>query len=222
MNEKEKNHMIEHAETESTQVEDIEHTTKEMSEHPLTALFRYLYEIIKTVIIVLVFALAIRTFAIQPFIVDGRSMEPTFHDHEYLMVEKINFAFHAPNRGDIIVFRYPLNPSLNYVKRIIGLPGDRVVVSQGKIIIYNNEHTQGLELKEPYLASETLTRVQGDTRERTWIVEPDTFFVMGDNRDHSDDSRIWGTVPKKNIVGKVWVTIYPFENFGLVQHSNYE
>ncbi len=192
-----------------------------VSEHPLTSLFRYLYEIVKTVIIVLLFALIIRTFLIQPFVVDGSSMEPTFHNHEYLMVEKVNFAFHAPQRGDIIVFKYPLNPALNYVKRVIGLPGDRVVVSGGKVTVYNNAQPNGISLDEPYLASGVQTRVAGENSEHTWIVEPSSFFVLGDNREHSDDSRSWGLVPQANIVGKVWVTVYPFENFGLVHHATY-
>lgn len=196
-------------------------TARVISEHPIAYVFRYIYEIIKTVIVILVIALVIRTFLIQPFVVDGNSMEPTFHNAEYLMVEKVHYTLSTPQRGDIIVFKYPLNPSLNYVKRVIGLPGDRVVIANGKVVIFNNDHTEGLTLDETYLSASQLTRVNGDGRERSWVVAPDSFFVMGDNRDHSDDSRSWGLVPKANVVGKVWVTVYPVNEFGLVQHATY-
>lgn len=192
-----------------------------ISEHPIAYVFRYIYEIIKTVIVILIIALVIRTFLIQPFVVDGSSMEPTFHNAEYLMVEKVHYALSTPQRGDIIVFKYPLNPSLNYVKRVIGLPGDRVVVANGAVSIFNNEHSDGVLLDETYLATGQLTRVNGSGTERSFMVAPDNYFVMGDNRDHSDDSRSWGLVPKANLVGKVWVTVYPMSDFGLVKHATY-
>lgn len=192
-----------------------------VSEHPLSLFFRYVYEIVKTVVIVLFFALLIRTFLIQPFVVDGSSMEPTFHNREYLMVEKLNFALHKPNRGDIVVFRYPVDPRLNYVKRIVGLPGDRMEISGGKVTIFNNNNPSGMSLSESYIPTTVQTKVTGDTIKHTWVVDAKSYFVLGDNREHSDDSRSWGLVPEQNIIGKVWITVYPFDNFGLVHHANY-
>jgi len=212
-------HMHTPEETAST-LETAE-VSRNISEHPVTYFFRYVYEIVKTVIVVLVFALIIRTFLVQPFVVDGSSMEPTFHNHEYLMVEKLNFAFHSPQRGDIVVFKYPLNPSLNYVKRIIGVPGDRVVIAQGKVTVYNNLNPNGLALNEAYIPRDLQTKVSGELSEHTWSVDQNSYFVLGDNRDHSDDSRSWGLVPQPNIVGKVWLTVYPFEDFGVVHHAAY-
>ncbi len=192
-----------------------------VSEHLFSRVFRYIYDIVKTAVFVLIFALVVRTFLIQPFIVDGSSMEPTFHDQEYLMVEKLGTTVKKPVRGDIIVFRYPLQPSLNYVKRIVGVPGDRVVIGGGKVKIYNNDHPNGLELKEAYLLSGAQTLVRNELVEQSWVVDKGGYFVMGDNRDHSDDSRSWGLVPSKNVIGKVWITVYPLANFGLVEHAEY-
>lgn len=192
-----------------------------VSEHLLSRVFRYVYDIIKTAVFVLVFALVVRSFLIQPFIVDGSSMEPTFHDQEYLMVEKLGTTIKKPTRGDIIVFRYPLQPSLNYVKRIIGVPGDRVVIGGGKVTVYNNANPSGLVLKEHYLSNNTQTLVRNELVEHSWVVNNDGYFVMGDNRDHSDDSRSWGLVPGKNVIGKVWITVYPLANFGLIEHAEY-
>ncbi len=189
--------------------------------HPVLQGFKFVFDILKTVVIVLVIALVIRYFLIQPYIVDGSSMEPNLHNHEYLIVQKVDYALHTPGRGDIIVFRYPKDPSLNYVKRIIGLPGDRVVVANGKVSIFNNNYPSGLQLKEPYLPPGQLTTVNGDGREYSWVVDANDYFVMGDNRDHSDDSRSWGFVPKANIVGKVWVTVFPFNEAGVIHHATY-
>ncbi len=192
-----------------------------IAEHPISHFLRFMYEIIKTVVVVLVVALIIRYFLVQPFIVDGSSMEPTFHNHEYLIVEKVNYTVHTPARGDIIVFKYPLNPSLNYVKRVIGVPGDRVTIGDGKVTVYNNSYPNGLQLREPYLQEDQITKVNGEEKDRTWVVDDNRYFVMGDNRDHSDDSRSWGLVPKENIVGRAWMTIYPVYDFGTVEHATY-
>ena len=195
--------------------------SRPISEHPIAVFLRFLYEIIKTVLAVLLFAIIIRYLFIQPFIVDGSSMEPTFQNHEYLMVEKVNYFLHPPARGDIVVFKYPLNPSLNYVKRVIGVPGDRVVIAGGAVTIYNTAYPTGLRLNEVYLAPGLVTKVNGDVREKTWYVDDRHYYVLGDNRNHSDDSRSWGLVPEQNVIGKVWLTVYPFSDFGAVNHAQY-
>ncbi|MFA6082268.1 MAG: signal peptidase I [Patescibacteria group bacterium] len=201
--------------------EAAQHIQHPIAEHPLGQFLRFIYEIGKTVVVVLVIYTLVHYLLIQPFQVEGSSMERNFHNDEFLMVQKISYAIKAPERGDVIVFKYPLNPSLNYIKRVIGLPGDKLTISDGKVIITNTDNPKGLVLNEGYLDAGKVTSVNGDTAERSWLIENNQYFVMGDNRDHSDDSRSWGTVPKQNLVGKVWVTVYPFSDFGLIAHATY-
>jgi len=173
------------------------------------------------VLIVIVLAAAIRYLIISPYQVDGSSMSPTLADKDYLLVEKVNFIFQKPQRGDIVVFRYPLNPAVNYVKRIIGLPEDKITIKNGKIFITNAQYPSGNEIQEGYLPADIKTTVAGDESEKSWRVNAGEYFVLGDNRSHSDDSRSWGILPVENILGKVWVEIYPVNHFGIVEHATY-
>lgn len=182
---------------------------------------KFFYELLKLVLIVIILAASIRYLLISPYQVDGSSMHPTLTDKDYLLVEKFNYIFQKPNRSDIIVFRYPLNPSINYVKRIIGLPNEKVTIKSGRVFITNSQYPSGYEIQEGYLASGTKTAVAGDESEKSWSVNAGEYFVMGDNRSHSDDSRSWGIVPVENILGKVWVEIYPVSHFGIVEHATY-
>jgi len=192
----------------------VEYVARPVSEHPLAVVFRYIYEILKTIVIVIIMYLLIRAFIFQPFEVDGSSMEPTLHNNEFLIVQKVTSYFHDVQRGDVIVFKYPNDPSVSYVKRVIGLPGDKVTIANGKVTIYNAANTTGLVLNEKYLSQGQLTSINNDFTERSWTVDQDKYFVLGDNRDHSDDSRSWNFVPKSNIVGTVWLTVYPLKDFG--------
>lgn len=201
--------------------EKVELVNRPISEHPLAIVFRYLYEIIKTIVIVIIMYLLIRTFIFQPFEVDGSSMEPTLHNNEFLLVQKVTSYFKDIQRGDVIVFRYPNDPKVSYVKRIVGLPGDKVAISQGKVTIYNSQTPNGLVLDENYLVQGQQTRVNNDYSEHDWTVGANEYFVMGDNRDHSDDSRSWNFVPKSNIIGQVWLTVYPIKDFGTVEKVSY-
>ena len=130
-------------------------------------------------------------------------MEPNFYDHEYLIINEIGYRLDDPNRGDIIVFKYPKDPSQYFIKRIIGLPGETVSFAQGHAIITNKDHPDGLILNEPYLASPTETLGQPKT------LGSDEYFVLGDNRTASSDSRVWGILPTNDIVGRVWVRVFP-------------
>ncbi len=200
---------------------DVTSVKKPIAEHPISYVMRFLYEIAKTVIGVLIIALIIRAYFIEPFVVDGSSMEPTLHNYEYLLVEKTGLLYSHPSRGDIIVFKYPLNTSVNYVKRVIGLPGDTVVIAKGKVTIYNSNHPKGEVLSEKYLTPGQQTTVDGSYAPQSWTVGPNNYFVMGDNRDHSDDSRDWNLVPASDLIGRAFLTVYRTDNLGILQHITY-
>jgi len=176
---------------------------------------KILYEFIKTIAFILVIFFVIRYFLIQPFIVDGNSMEPNFHDKEYLLVDKISYKFKEPQRGDVIIF-HPPNKSIFYIKRIIGLPGEKIVIEQEKIFIYNKQYPNGMELQEHYL--KTPEKTSGSVSE---ILQEGQYYVLGDNRENSSDSREFGVLPKKNIAGRVFITILPISDFGLIKRERY-
>jgi signal peptidase I len=153
-----------------------------------------------------VVVIPIRVFIISPFVVDGESMHPTFENLDYLIVDEAVYDFKAPVRGDVIVFRYPGNPSVFYIKRIIGLPGETVSISKGIINITAGGNT--FPLSEPYIVNEDATYTKNVT------LNEGEYFVMGDNRPNSSDSRVWGPLPRKNIVGRVDVRLLPVKNIG--------
>jgi len=177
---------------------------------------KFLIEFLKTAIIIGLIAFVIRYFLVQPFIVEGASMEPNFHNNNYLLIEKVSDYFSDPKRGDVVVFRYPENLEINYIKRIIGVPGDRVAIKDGEVEIFPQNNSEGITLDEDYLLPGTTTRGDVDV-----ILQKDEYFVMGDNRNNSSDSRDWGVLPKNNILGKAWVIIIPGSDFGLIHKVEY-
>lgn len=179
----------------------------------------FLWDIIKTAAIVVIIAFGIKYFLVQPFIVDGNSMQPNFENNEYLLVEKLSLKFSAPRRGDVIVFHPPGQASVNYIKRIIGLPNEEVVITDNKIKIINQDHPNGIYLSEPYIPNSSIT--SSDIASSDFKLGADEYFVMGDNREHSSDSREWGNLPKSNIIGRAWINVYPLNEFGLIQRLNF-
>lgn len=166
-------------------------------------------ELVQVLIISFIIILPVRYFLVQPFYVKGASMEPNFYDHEYLVIDEISYRFRDPQRGDIVVFRYPRNPSEYFIKRVIGLPGETVEIADGRIKIYNAQSPNGMTLDESvYLDSDVFTDT---TQART--LKADEYFVLGDNREQSLDSRLFGAVPRANIVGKVWIRGYPINRW---------
>jgi signal peptidase I len=179
----------------------------------------FFIEIIKVVVISLAIIIPVRYFLIQPFYVKGASMEPSFHDHEYLIINEIGYRFDEPQRGDIIVFRYPKDPSQYFIKRIIGLPNEKIKIKEGEIYIYNETYSNGIILDEDiYLLEEIETPHLGKTE---FILEDDQYFVLGDNRDASLDSRRFGAVPRRLIIGKAWVRGWPFDKITIFQTPEY-
>ncbi len=171
----------------------------------MKSILSFIWEIVKITAITLAIIIPIRYFLIQPFFVKGASMEPNFQDGQYLVIDEISYRWRAPERGEVIVFRYPPDPSQFYIKRIIGLPGDTVEISNGQVEIFNTEHPLGFILNESgYLPAGLAT--YGDINQK---IGPDEYFVLGDNRQASFDSRRWGLVPRSNITGRVWVRAWP-------------
>lgn len=162
-------------------------------------------ELVKLVVIAAVIVIPFRAFVAQPFIVDGASMDPTFHTGEYLIVDELSYHFETPARGSILIFKYPKDTSKYFIKRVIGLPGETVSIADGTVTIYGaSSSTPPLTLDEPYVKlpkDETVTYPK---------LGPDEYFVMGDNRLGSADSRLWGPVPAKDIVGRPVVRVWPF------------
>lgn len=157
--------------------------------------------------LIVVVVIPIRVFIVSPFIVDGESMHPTFKNLDYLIVDEFIYYFKAPARGDVIVFRYPGNPSIFYIKRVIGLPGETVSINRGSVALTTADG-ENLTLTEPYIVNEDATytkKVSLNAKE---------YFVMGDNRPNSSDSRVWGPLPKKDIIGRVDLRLLPIRESG--------
>lgn len=166
-----------------------------------------MWEYVKTVVIAIAIVIPVRMFIAQPFIVEGASMEPNFHGGDYLIIDELSYQFREPMRGDVIVFRYPLNPRNFFIKRIVGLPGEEVEIRNGSVFI---DGVSG-RLGEPYLPPDLPTIP--DSRV---LLEPDQYFVLGDNRAHSSDSRVWGTLPRENVTGRALVRLWPITQMDLL------
>ena len=163
-------------------------------------------------VVALGLALFIRFFIAAPYIVEGSSMEPTFSGWDYLIIDKVVYDVKKPERGEVIVFTLPQDASRSLIKRVIGLPGETVRISGSTITIINEKHPDGFALEEPYIDPKNAT--DGEHVERT--LGSDEYFVMGDNRRVSSDSRIWGALPMKDISGRVDVRLFPFNEIGVV------
>lgn len=167
--------------------------------------FASLLELVEVAVIALATVFLIRGFLFQPFLVSGASMVPTFSNGDYLLVDELIYHFRAPERGEVIVFHYPKDESTYFIKRIVGLPGERVTIQNGQITVFNQEHPKGLPIGERYLPADTLTSGSVDT-----TLKPNEYFVMGDNRSYSFDSRNWGPLMSREIVGVARLRLWPF------------
>lgn len=180
------------------------------------AVMAFMLEVIQIIVISSAIIIPIRYFLIQPFYVKGASMEPNFYDHEYLIIDEISYRFREPVRGEIVVFRYPRDPDQYFIKRVVALPGETIEITEGHVIIYNEEHPNGIELQEEYLGDE-----QTNGKERATLGE-DEYFVLGDNRDSSLDSRSFGTLARDHVIGRVWLRGLPLSRIGGVEVPWYE
>lgn len=169
-----------------------------------------LLEVIRFSVIALLIVVPIRMFIAQPFIVSGASMADTFHTGEYLIVDQVSYYFHNPRRGDVIIFRYPKDPSKYFIKRVVGLPGDTIIIENAQVTIKNEANPEGFILDEPYIRS---MRPAGRMEETLGLRE---YFVMGDNRDESSDSRMWGVLQEDRIIGRAFLRLFPLREVGLL------
>ena len=180
--------------------------------------FSYVFELVKVVVISLAIIIPVRYYLIQPFYVKGASMEPSFYDKEYLIIDEIGYRFNEPARGDIIVFKYPRDPQEYFIKRIIGLPGEKVQIKEGLVYVFNKENPLGVKLDESYLASSDRTY---SLSEDITTLGPSEYYVLGDNRNASKDSRSFGPVDKKLITGRVLLRGWPFNRINVFSAPEY-
>ncbi|MEK7602123.1 MAG: signal peptidase I [Patescibacteria group bacterium] len=164
-------------------------------------------EILTFIVLAVIIVVPIRLFVAQPFVVEGESMHPTFESSDYLIVDEFSYHFSAPKRGDVIIFRYPGDPNVFYIKRIIGLPGETVHIDHGQTTVTKTDGST-VTLNESYVVAEDATYTQDTT------LGTEQYFVMGDNRPRSSDSRIWGPLPKANIMGRAYLRLLPFNKVG--------
>jgi len=170
----------------------------------------FLLDSLKILLIALAIVIPIRMLLFQPFMVRGSSMEPNYHSSDYLIIDELSYRLRDPQRGEVIVFQYPLNPSYRYIKRIIGLPGETITIKDGEVSI-NRADGEPQKIDESmYLSARTLESFKTVNYGPLSLGVTD-YFVMGDNRMNSSDSRNWGALPIKNITGRVLLRLSPYE-----------
>lgn len=167
------------------------------------------FELIRFALVAILIVLPIRVFIAQPFLVSGSSMFPTFKNADYLIVDEISYHIGEPKRYDVVVFRYPGDVSKFYIKRVIGLPGETIDVEGSKVIVKNNENKEGFVLNQPFIGSMSNKTAHLELKE-------DEYFVMGDNRAASSDSRYWGAVPRDLIIGRALIRLLPLKQIELM------
>lgn len=172
------------------------------------SLRRFLLDVIETVLLSVVLFLAINAVSAR-IRVESISMQPTLYEGDFVIVNKLAYQLGKPGRGDVVIFKFPLDPEREpYIKRVIGLPGEAVTVRNGKIYINNNDYP----LNEPYIKAEP-------NYENTWVVPENSLFVLGDNRNNSSDSHSWGMVPLDNVIGKAEVVYWPPSEWRVLNHA---
>ncbi|MDO8555385.1 MAG: signal peptidase I [bacterium] len=170
-----------------------------------------LKEFVKFFVVAALIVVPLRLWVAQPFIVRGASMEPTYENGEYLVVDEFSYHFRSPQRGEVIVFRFPEDTSKIFIKRIIGLPGEKVEILDNQIHIYNKDFTNGFLLKESYIGEFNAMI----TADMAIILNSDEYFVLGDNRPASSDSRLWGSLKQNLIIGRTWLRLFPFNRISV-------
>ncbi len=171
-------------------------------------------EIFENLLIAIIAVILVRSFIVQPFLVVGSSMEPNFQEGNYLLIDELTYNFRAPKRGEVIVFKYPKNEETFFIKRVIGLPGEKVIIENGEIKIITPQG-EVINLKEDYInVKMNLNYFETELKENE-------YFVMGDNRNFSYDSRSWGAVPKKDIIGLVRLRLWPINKVQAFSYPDY-
>src|SRR3989344_4122413 len=169
-------------------------------------------ELLKFALVAVIIVVPVRLFVAQPFIVSGASMVPTFENGQYLIVDELSYRFDEPDRGDVVIFKYPKDPSQYFIKRLIGLPGETIRITESSVTVTKTDGSS-VVLDESYVVNE------GNGGSLTVELENDEYFAMGDNRPESSDSRMWGILPKENFVGRALVRLLPIQNATLLPGS---
>ena len=182
-------------------------TEKAANKEEKTSFKQSLWEFVKFFLIALLIVAPIRIWVAQPFIVSGASMVPNFENGEYLIVDEFSYHFNQPQRGEVVIFRAPRDTSQFYIKRIIGLPSEQIQITEGKIYIFNKEFPEGIILDESYINPKD----KGAMANLALTLGENEYFVLGDNRPMSSDSRIWGPVSENLIIGRAWLRLWPFQ-----------
>ena len=173
------------------------------------------WELVRFALIALIIVVPIRVFVAEPFIVSGTSMVPTFENGDYLIVDKLSYEIGNPKRDDVAVFRYPYDTTKFFIKRVIGLPGETVDIKGNEVTITNASHPDGLKLDQPFV-------IHGANNDTHYVLKNDEYFVMGDNRIASSDSRYWGPVTKNFFVGKAFVRLLPATKIDILPGSYHQ
>jgi signal peptidase I len=179
------------------------------------AVVLFFLEVLQVMVISAAIILPIRYFLVQPFYVKGASMEPTYFDHEYLIIDELSYRLREPMRGEVVVFRYPLDPGQFFIKRIVGLPGETMEINNGHITIYNTDHPNGKKLEEEYLDDEMTAG------KKMVVLAADEYYVLGDNRNESLDSRKFGPITRGEVIGRVWIRGLPLSRLEVVAMPSY-
>ena len=175
----------------------------------------FVFDILQTFVLAAAIFVIVYLFLLQPNMIKGASMETNFFDGDYILTEKVMYRFREPKRGEVVVFQSPSRPDVDYIKRIIGLPGETISLTDG--IIYIN----GLPLEEKYQPTVETAAGRFLTEGKEFTVPEGTYFVMGDNRTHSSDSREFGTVALEDIRGRAILRYWPLNRFGNISTPNY-
>ncbi len=172
------------------------------------------WELVRFAVIAIIIVIPIRIFIAQPFIVSGSSMFPTFKDGQYLVVDELSYHLGNPQRDDVVVFRYPDDTTKFFIKRVIGLPNETVKISGSDVTIFNQAHPEGFKLDQPFVENKS-------SNDTTYVLKSNEYFVMGDNRTASFDSRSWGPVPRNLMVGRAFLRLLPINAIGALP-GNYK
>jgi len=183
----------------------------------IISILSFFWDLIKTALVVAIIAIIIRLFLIEPFIVQGSSMEPNLYNYDYLLIEKISDNFKDNyQRGSVIVFHPPNQPGQNYIKRVVGLPGEEIFIRDSQVVVQNSQNPKGFTLEENYLETDETTEGSISIK-----LGPDQYYLLGDNRENSKDSRSFGPVSKDSIIGRAWIKAISKTGAEVISLPNY-
>lgn len=175
------------------------------------------FDFLQGIVVIMAILVMVYLFIMSPQEINGASMEPNFYNGEYILTNKVSYKIGLPTRGDVVIFKSPRNKDIDYIKRVIGLPGDEVELRDSTFFV------NGLEVEEPYIPEGTYTYGGSYLQEDSSIVVPEgMYFVVGDNRQHSSDSREFGPIPLEDFIGQAFLRYFPFDRAGVLPHPRYD